>query len=168
VDVITGVIKANFPARVAFQVTSRVDSRTIIDTQGAEQLIGRGDMLFMLPGKRLLRVHGALVTETEVKSIVSHVKSQGEPDYTIMQAIAEAQENERVEAEYSEDRDEHYWKAVEHGEALGEASISSIQRKLRIGYNRAARIMELLEEDGMVGPPKGAGKPRDFLGRNMR
>ena len=168
VDVITGVIKANFPARVAFQVTTRVDSRTIIDTQGAEQLIGRGDMLFMLPGKRLLRVHGALVTEAEVKALVSHVKDQGEPDYSIMQAIAEAEQNARVDAEYSEDRDELFWKAVDHAEALGEVSISSVQRKLKVGYNRAARIMELMEADGMVGPPKGAGKPRDFLGRNVR
>ncbi len=168
VDVITGVIKANFSARVAFQVTTRVDSRTILDAQGAEQLIGRGDMLFMLPGKRLLRVHGALVTEAEVKAIVGHVKDQGEPDYTIMQAIAEAQENARVDAEYSEDRDELFWKAVDHAEAVSEVSISSVQRKLKVGYNRAARIMEMMEEDGMVGPPKGAGKPRDFLGRNMR
>lgn len=168
VDVITGVIKANFSARVAFQVTTKVDSRTILDAQGAEQLIGRGDMLFMLPGKRLLRVHGALVTEAEVKAIVAHVKDQGEPDYTIMQAIAEAQENARVDAEYSEDRDEFFWKAVDHAEAVSEVSISSVQRKLKIGYNRAARIMEMMEEDGMVGPPKGAGKPRDFLGRNMR
>lgn len=167
VDVITGVIKANFPARVAFQVTTRVDSRTILDAQGAEQLIGRGDMLFMLPGKRLLRVHGALVTEAEVKAVVSHVKDQGEPDYSIMQAITEAEENARVEAEYSEDRDELFWKAVEHAEAVGEVSISSVQRKLKVGYNRAARIMELMESDGMVGPPKGAGKPRDFLGRNF-
>ena len=168
VDVITGVIKANFPARVAFQVTTRVDSRTILDTQGAEQLIGRGDMLFMLPGKRLLRVHGALVTEAEVKALVTHVKDQGEPDYSIMQAIAEAEQNARVDAEYSEDRDEFFWKAVDHAEAVREVSISSVQRKLKVGYNRAARIMELMEEDGMVGPPKGAGKPRDFLGRNVR
>ncbi len=167
VDVITGVIKANFSARVAFQVTTKVDSRTILDAQGAEQLIGRGDMLFMLPGKRLLRVHGALVTEAEVKAVVGHVKDQGEPDYTIMQAIAEAQENARVETEYSEDRDEFFWKAVDHAEAVGEVSISSIQRKLKVGYNRAARIMEMMEEDAMVGPPKGAGKPRDFLGRNI-
>jgi S-DNA-T family DNA segregation ATPase FtsK/SpoIIIE len=167
VDVITGVIKANFPARVAFQVTSKVDSRTIIDTHGAEQLIGRGDMLFMLPGKRLMRVHGALVTEAEVKAIQGHVSAQGEPDYSIMQAITAAEQEAKAEAEYSEDRDELFWNAVGHAEALGEVSISSIQRKLKVGYNRAARIMELMEQDGMVGPPKGAGKPRDFLGRNM-
>jgi len=165
VDVITGVIKANFPARVAFQVTSRVDSRTIIDTQGAEQLIGRGDMLFMLPGKRLLRVHGALVTEAEVKAVSGYVRDQGDPDYSIMQAIEEAQVEAKAEAEYSEDRDDLFWRAVEHAEAVTEVSISSIQRKLKVGYNRAARIMELMEGDGMVGPPKGAGKPRDFLGR---
>ena len=166
VDVITGVIKANFPARVAFQVTTRVDSRTIIDTQGAEQLIGRGDMLFMLPGRRLLRVHGALVTEAEVKAVSGFVREQGEPDYTIMRAIEAAEAEAKADAEYSEDRDELFWKAVEHAEAATEVSISSIQRKLKVGYNRAARIMEMMEEDSMVGPPKGAGKPRDFLGRN--
>jgi S-DNA-T family DNA segregation ATPase FtsK/SpoIIIE len=165
VDVITGVIKANFPARVAFQVTSKVDSRTIIDTQGAEQLIGRGDMLFMLPGVKLLRVHGALVTEAEVKGIVEFVSSQGEPDYRIIQDIVEAQETAKADAEYSEDRDDMFWRAVEVAESNGEVSISSIQRRLKIGYNRAARIMEIMEGDGMVGPPKGAGKPRDFHGR---
>jgi S-DNA-T family DNA segregation ATPase FtsK/SpoIIIE len=165
VDVITGVIKANFPARVAFQVSSGTDSRTIIGSQGAEQLIGRGDMLYMRPGKKIARVHGALVTEAEVNDAVRFVKSQGSPDYSIIKDITRAEEDDRAEAEHSEDRDEHFWRAVEQAEAMGEISISSIQRKLKIGYNRAARIMELMEEDGMVGPPKGAGKPRDFLGR---
>lgn len=165
VDVITGVIKANFPARVAFQVTSKIDSRTILDAQGAEQLIGRGDMLFMLPGVKLLRVHGALVTEAEIKATVDFIKAQGSPDYSIIQAIAEAEVEARAEAKNDEERDEHFWKAVEYAEGTGEVSISSIQRKLKIGYNRAARIMELMEEDGMVGPQKGAGKPRDFVGR---
>jgi S-DNA-T family DNA segregation ATPase FtsK/SpoIIIE len=165
VDVITGVIKANFPARVAFQVTSRIDSRTIIDTQGAEQLLGRGDMLLMLPGVKTVRVHGAYVSEAEVRDVVEHSRSQGRPDYSIVENIAEVEAEAQAEAEYSEDRDELYWKAVDLAEALGEVSISSVQRRLKIGYNRAARIMELLEEDGMVGPPRGAGKPRDFLGR---
>jgi len=165
VDVITGVIKANFPARVAFQVTSRVDSRTILDAQGAEQLIGRGDMLLMLPGTKIMRVHGAFVSEAEVRSVVDFVKARGQPDYSILESIARAEAETQAEAEQSEDRDGLYWRAVDLAEATGEVSISSIQRRLKIGYNRAARIMELMEEDGMVGPPKGAGKPRDFTGR---
>jgi DNA segregation ATPase FtsK/SpoIIIE, S-DNA-T family len=162
VDVITGIIKANFPARISFQVTSKVDSRTILDSQGAEQLLGKGDMLLMLPGTRVMRVHGALITEGEIRAVTEFVKTQGKPDYSIIESIqsAEAEENER-----SAERDEMYLKAVELGEAAGEVSISSIQRRLKIGYNRAARIMELMEEDDLVGPPKGAGKPRDFLRR---
>jgi len=162
VDVITGIIKANFPARISFQVTSKVDSRTILDSQGAEQLLGKGDMLLMLPGTRVIRVHGALVTEGEIRPVTEFVKTQGKPDYSIIESIqsAEAEEDERFT-----ERDEMYLKAVELGEANGEVSISSIQRRLKIGYNRAARIMELMEEDGLVGPPKGAGKPRDFLRR---
>jgi S-DNA-T family DNA segregation ATPase FtsK/SpoIIIE len=166
VDVITGVIKANFPARVAFQVTSKIDSRTIIDSQGAEQLIGNGDMLFMLPGVKMLRVHGALVTEEEVRAVSGHIRAQGRPDYSIIEHIEHVEAEAQAEAEYSEDRDDLYYRAVDYAKALGEVSISSIQRKLKVGYNRAARIMELMEEDGLVGPPKGAGKPRDFTGRH--
>jgi S-DNA-T family DNA segregation ATPase FtsK/SpoIIIE len=165
VDVITGVIKANFPARVAFQVTSRVDSRTILDAQGAEQLIGKGDMLFMLPGTRIMRVHGAFVSEKEVKRVADFVRGQGGPDYALMEEIAQAENSARADAAQSEDRDELYERALVFGDAAGEVSISSLQRRLKIGYNRAARIMELMEEDGLVGPPRGAGKPRDFLGR---
>lgn len=160
VDVITGVIKANFPARIAFHVTSRIDSRTIIDSQGAEQLLGKGDMLLMLPGKRIERVHGALVTEEEVRAVTKFISSEGTPDYSLFEAIA-AEEAEKEES--SDERDEMYLKVLEFGEYAGEVSISSIQRRFKIGYNRAARVMELLEEDGHVGPPKGAGKPRDFL-----
>jgi len=161
VDVITGVIKANFPARIAFQVTSRIDSRTIIDSQGAEQLLGKGDMLLMLPGKRRIeRVHGAMVTEEEVRTVTKFITSQGTPDYSLFETIA-AEEAGQEGA--SAERDEMYLKVLEFGEYTGEVSISSIQRRFKIGYNRAARIMELLEEDGHVGPPKGAGKPRDFL-----
>lgn len=162
VDVITGVIKANFPARIAFQVTSKIDSRTIIDTHGAEQLIGRGDMLFMLPGVRIMRVHGALVTESEVKAVTGFVRSQGGPDYTLVEDISRA-EVEAREAELSDEQDELYQKALDYADAMGEVSISSLQRRLKVGYNRAARIMELMEDDGLVGPPRGAGKPRDFL-----
>ncbi|HYA12379.1 MAG TPA: DNA translocase FtsK 4TM domain-containing protein [Thermodesulfovibrionales bacterium] len=162
VDVITGIIKANFPTRISFQVSSKIDSRTILDSQGAEQLLGKGDMLLMFPGARIIRVHGALITEEEIKAVSEFVKSQGKPDYTILEEI---QAIERDEDEMSGERDELYLKAVEFGEAIGEVSISSIQRRLKIGYNRAAKIMELMEDDGLVGPPKGAGKPREFLRR---
>lgn len=162
VDVITGVIKANFPARISFQVTSRIDSRTILDSQGAEQLLGKGDMLFMLPGTKIIRIHGALVTEDEIKSVTDFIKAQGTPDYSIFENI---QTEEVVDDEPSPDRDEMYQRVIEYAESIGEVSISSIQRRFKIGYNKAARIMELMEEDGLVGPPKGAGKPRDFLRR---
>jgi S-DNA-T family DNA segregation ATPase FtsK/SpoIIIE len=162
VDVITGVIKANFPARISFQVTSKIDSRTILDSQGAEQLLGKGDMLFMLPGLKIIRVHGALITEDEIKSVTDFIREQGTPDYSIFNNI---QIDEPVEEEPSPDRDEMYQKVLEYAESIGEVSISSIQRRFKIGYNKAARIMELMEEDGLVGPPKGAGKPRDFLRR---
>ena len=163
VDVITGIIKANFPARIAFQVTTKIDSRTILDTQGAEQLLGKGDMLLMLPGTKIIRVHGALVTEGEIKAVTEFIKLQANPDFTIFQNIQAP--DEQNEGGSEGERDEMYFKAVDVGEATGEVSISSIQRRLKIGYNRAARIMELLEDDGLVGPPKGAGKPRDFLRR---
>ncbi len=163
VDVITGVIKANFPTRIAFQVASRIDSRTILDSQGAEQLIGRGDMLLLMPGARVLRVHGAYLSEQEIKSLADFIRAQGSPDYAIMEAITppEKEESEPGRTE----RDELYEKAVDFCASTGEVSISSIQRRLKIGFNRAARIVELMEEDSLVGPPRAAGKPRQFLGR---
>jgi len=164
VDVLTGVIKANFPTRISFQVASRVDSRTILDAQGAEQLIGKGDMLFLMPGSRIMRVHGALISEPEIKAIADFVRSQGNPDYNLFETI-EAPAPEDEEGKGPGGRDEFYEKAVELAASMGEISISYIQRRLKIGFNRAARIMELMEEDGLVGPPKGAGKPRLFLGR---
>jgi len=164
VDVITGIIKANFPARLAFQVSSKVDSRTILDTHGAEQLLGKGDMLLMLPGSRIIRVHGALITEEEIQGVTEFIKRQGSPDYTIMESIQQGLDESDDEEKYAE-RDEMYQRAIDIGETTGEVSISFIQRRLKIGYNRAARIMELMEEDGFVGPPKAAGKPRDFLRR---
>ena len=162
VDVITGVIKANFPARISFQVTTRIDSRTILDAQGAEQLLGKGDMLFMLPGTKTIRIHGALITEDEIKAVTDFISSQGIPDYSIFENI---RIEEHVDNEPSAERDEMYQRVLEFADSVGEVSISSIQRRLKIGYNRAARIMELMEEDGLVGSPKGAGKPRDFLRR---
>ena len=162
VDVITGIIKANFPTRISFQVSSKVDSRTILDSHGAEQLLGKGDMLLMYPGTRIIRVHGALITEEEIRAVTEFIKSQGKPDYSILERI---QETKTEEDEITGERDELYLKAIEFAELIGEVSISSIQRRLKIGYNRAANIMELMEEDGLVGPPKGAGKPREFLRR---
>jgi len=163
VDVITGIIKANFPARISFQVSSKVDSRTILDSHGAEHLLGKGDMLLMFPGARIIRVHGALIAEEEIKAVTKFVKAQGKPDFTLLENIQ--QMDEMGADEKSGERDEMYLKAIEFGELSGEVSISSIQRRFKIGYNRAARIMELMEEDGYVGPPKGAGKPREFLRR---
>lgn len=162
VDVITGLIKANFPARISFQVFSKIDSRTILDTQGAEQLLGKGDMLLMLTGSKIKRVHGALVTEDEITEVTAFIKSQGTPDYSIFEEIPAA---DAADEEPSDERDDMYYKAVEFGESVGEVSISSLQRRFKIGYNRAARLMELMEADGLVGPPKAAGKPRDFIRR---
>lgn len=162
VDVITGIIKANFPTRMAFQVSTKVDSRTILDTHGAEQLIGRGDMLLMMPGARLVRIHGAYVSEDEIRNVTNFIKSQASPDYSLFETMEIESQNEGGTSD--EERDELYQKVIEFGSTKGEISISSIQRKFKIGYNRAARIMQLLEEDGLVGPHRGAGKPRDFLG----
>ncbi|HXW68047.1 MAG TPA: DNA translocase FtsK [Dissulfurispiraceae bacterium] len=164
VDVITGLIKANFPARISFQVTSRIDSRTILDGQGAEQLLGMGDMLLMIPGVKLVRIHGAYINETEIKAITEFARSQGSPDYTSFENIVVTDGQEKG-IDGSGERDEMYQKVLDFAEAAGEVSISSIQRRFKIGYNRAASIMELMGEDGLVGPPRGAGKPRDFLGR---
>ncbi len=163
VDVITGIIKANFPTRIAFQVSSKVDSRTILDQQGAEQLIGKGDMLLMRPGARLTRLHGAYVSEEEIRRVTEFIKLQGVPDYSLFESIEI--ESKDSKGTSSEQRDELYQRVIEYAESMGEVSISSIQRRFKIGYNRAARIMQMLEEDGLVGPPKGAGKPRDFIGR---
>jgi S-DNA-T family DNA segregation ATPase FtsK/SpoIIIE len=162
VDVITGIIKANFPARISFQVFSKIDSRTILDSQGAEQLLGKGDMLMMLPGTKITRVHGAYVTEEEIHAVTGFIKAQGTPDYTFFETIPT---EPPAADEPNEDRDEMYYKALEFAESTGEVSISSLQRRFKIGYNRAARLMEIMEDDGLVGPPKGAGKPRDFLRR---
>ncbi|UCG77774.1 MAG: hypothetical protein JSV21_09370, partial [Nitrospirota bacterium] len=164
VDVITGIIKANFPTRIAFRVTSKVDSRTILDTNGAEHLLDKGDMLMLLPGARIIRCHGPFITEEEIREVTEFIRPQQDPDFTIIREI----ETEMATVEQQtdlDDKDELYQRIIEYAESIGEISISSMQRKFKIGYNRAARIMDLLEEDSMVGPPKGAGKPRDFIGR---
>jgi DNA segregation ATPase FtsK/SpoIIIE, S-DNA-T family len=164
VDVITGLIKANFPARISFQVTSKIDSRTILDAMGAEKLLGMGDMLYMVPGIKSARIHGAFISDTEVKDITTYIKEQGEPDYSSFESISVIEGLAGGDGR-GEERDETYNKVIEFGESAGELSISSIQRRFKIGYNKAATIMELLEEDGFVGPPRGAGKPRTFIMR---
>ena len=163
VDVLTGIIKANFPARISFQVSSRVDSRTILDSIGAETLLGEGDMLFMPPGVgRIMRIHGAYVSEEETKRVADFIRNQQKPDYdtTILSDIAqdESSENEEIEL------DEKYDQAVEVVLQTGQASISMIQRKLRVGYNRAARMIEAMEKEGIVGPSDGV-RAREVYGR---
>lgn len=174
VDVITGLIKANFPARLSFRVASRIDSRTILDAMGAEKLLGKGDMLFMLPGGGSpRRVHGAFVSDNEVKKVIDKVKENGPPTYDqrIMAICEKALEEEALgssggnssgsDAEGNE-YDTMYDKAVELVIQKGQASTSMIQRAFRIGYNRAARIIELMEKEGIVGPMDGV-KPREVL-----
>jgi S-DNA-T family DNA segregation ATPase FtsK/SpoIIIE len=159
VDVLTGLIKVNFPARISFQVSTKIDSRTILDTQGAEHLLGSGDMLFLPPGSaKLLRIHGAYVSEGEMKRLVEFWRAQGGPTYD--RAILR-ERKERTELE-DQEHDEKYDEAVAFVARTGQASISLIQRKFRIGYNRAARIVEQMEEEGIVGPSDGV-KPREVL-----
>jgi S-DNA-T family DNA segregation ATPase FtsK/SpoIIIE len=163
VDVLTGIIKANFPARISFQVTSKTDSRTILDANGAEKLLGRGDMLFLAPGtSRLQRVHSAYVSEAEIQRLVDAWKDMEQPHYddSFLQPMEESAELE--EQEY----DEKYDEAVALVAQTGQASISMLQRRLRVGYNRAARMIEVMEKEGMIGPADGV-KPREVLVRNV-
>jgi len=162
VDVLTGIIKANFPTRISFQVSSRTDSRTILDSNGAESLLGSGDMLFLPPGtSKLQRIHGAYVSEGEIRSITESLRSQQQPVYeeSVLKA-GTREEGEAVEDEY----DEKYDEAVELVTQTRQASISMVQRRLRVGYNRAARMIEMMERDGIVGPSDGS-KPRDVLAK---
>jgi S-DNA-T family DNA segregation ATPase FtsK/SpoIIIE len=161
VDVITGVIKANFPSRIAFRVSSKVDSRTIIDSNGAEALLGQGDMLFLPPASaRLIRVHGSFVNETEVKRITDHTRKQAEPDYNNEVTMSE-QEAEETDGFVGE-RDELYEEALQIVTDMGRASTSVLQRRLSIGYGRAAKILDMMEREGFIGPAEGA-KPRKVL-----
>jgi S-DNA-T family DNA segregation ATPase FtsK/SpoIIIE len=162
VDVLTGIIKANFPTRLSFQVSSRTDSRTILDTIGAENLLGNGDMLFLPPGaSKLQRIHGAYISETELGRVIEFLKGQKKPEYD--EQVTEAAPIEAA-AESDEAVDEKYDEAVALITQTRQASISMIQRHLRIGYNRAARIIEMMEKEGIVGPSDGA-KPREVLVR---
>ena len=163
VDVITGLIKANFPSRISFRVSSKIDSRTIIDTNGAEQLLGRGDMLFLPPGtSRLIRVHGAYIDEIEISRIVSHMKAQGPPSYdeSITQSDEEALGLTASEGEH----DELFEEALRICVEMKRASTSVLQRRLRIGYGRAAAILDVMEREGLIGQADGS-RPRPVLGR---
>jgi len=168
VDVITGTIKANFPTRISFQVTSKIDSRTILGEQGAEQLLGQGDMLYMAGGGRISRVHGPFVSDDEVEKIVRHLKSQGAPQY-LEDVTAGGDEDDDGNPIFdvtgmgaTGDATDLYQQAVQIVLRDRKASTSYIQRRLQIGYNRAASIMERMEQEGVVGEANHAGK-REIL-----
>ncbi|MDC0480698.1 DNA translocase FtsK [Candidatus Pelagibacter sp.] len=161
VDVITGTIKANFPTRISFQVTSKIDSRTILGEQGAEQLLGKGDMLFMSSANRIVRIHAPFVSDNEIEKINNSLRAQAEPDY-IDEILNFADEKEIGDTLSQGDKDELYQQALEIIRSEGKASTSFLQRKLQIGYNRAARIIDMMEADGIVSKANHVGK-RDVL-----
>ncbi|MBL8231328.1 MAG: DNA translocase FtsK, partial [Bryobacterales bacterium] len=168
VDVITGIIKANFPSRISFRVATRVDSRTVLDVMGAEHLLGKGDMLYLPPGSsRLIRVHGAFVTENEINRVVDHWKDQALPDYDQSYLMPPPSEDDELEVGgdgSSGTQDPMYQDAVKVVLEMGKASTSILQRRLRLGYGRAARILDMMQRDGIIGPPDGS-RPRDVLKR---
>ncbi len=171
VDVITGTIKANFPTRISFQVTSKIDSRTILGEQGAEQLLGQGDMLYMAGGGRISRVHGPFCSDEEVEKIVNHLKAQGTPQYLEAVTAILEEEGEDGEAVFdgttmgqAGDATDLYQQAVQIVTRDKKASTSYIQRRLQIGYNRAASIMERMEQEGIVGQANHAGKREILVG----
>ena len=161
VDVITGTIKANFPTRISFQVTSKIDSRTILGEQGAEQLLGKGDMLYMSAANRIVRIHAPFVSDNEIEKINNFLRSQAEPDY-VDEILNFADEKEIGNSQNQGDKDELYQQAIEIIRSEGKASTSFLQRKLQIGYNRAARIIDMMETDGIVTKANHVGK-RDVL-----
>jgi S-DNA-T family DNA segregation ATPase FtsK/SpoIIIE len=156
VDVITGTIKANFPTRISFRVSSKIDSRTILGEQGAEQLLGNGDMLFMSSANRIVRIHGPYVSEKEIEKITNVLRAQGEPDYIDEIIIIGKSENSEFISD--DDTDELYNQALDIIKTEGKASTSFLQRKLQIGYNRAARIIDMMEEKGIVSKANHVGK----------
>ena len=158
VDVITGTIKANFPTRISFQVSSKIDSRTILGEQGAEQLLGKGDMLFMSSANRIVRIHGPVVSENEIEKVNSFLRSQANPDY--IDEILDFVDEKEINANLldNENKDQLYEKAVDLVKSEGKASTSYLQRKLQIGYNRAARIIDMMEENGIVSKANHVGK----------
>ena len=161
VDVITGTIKANFPTRISFQVTSKIDSRTILGEQGAEQLLGKGDMLYMSSANRIVRIHAPFVSDSEIEKINNSLRSQAEPDY-VDEILSFADEKEIGNSQHQGDKDELYEQALEIIKSEGKASTSFLQRKLQIGYNRAARIIDMMEVEGIVSKANHVGK-RDVL-----
>jgi S-DNA-T family DNA segregation ATPase FtsK/SpoIIIE len=166
VDVITGLIKANFPARISFRVATRVDSRTILDVMGAEHLLGKGDMLFLPPGSsRLTRVHGAYVGEGEIEGVVENWKQQGPPEYDSSYLLAPPEDDgSEPDEEFDGEQDPMYQDAVRVVLEMGKASTSTLQRRLRLGYGRAARILDMMQREGIIGPPDGP-RPREVLKR---
>jgi S-DNA-T family DNA segregation ATPase FtsK/SpoIIIE len=168
VDVITGLIKANLPSRISFQVSSKVDSRTILDTNGAESLLGMGDMLYLPPGTgRMQRVHGAFVSDAEVQRVVDFLKKQGKPVYE--KSILEMKDTDEKGGVGDDDElDERWEDALRLVAETRQASISMVQRRLRIGYNRAARIIEMMEREGMVAHGDGTSKPREIYMENIQ
>ncbi len=165
VDVITGTIKANFPSRIAFQVTSKIDSRTVLGDMGAEQLLGMGDMLFMEGGGRIQRVHGPFVSDNEVEGLVSFLKKQGQPVY--VDAVTEDSDPvEMGSMEGGASGDSLYDQAVAIVTRDNRASTSYVQRRLQIGYNRAASLIEKMEEEGVISPPNHAGKREVLAGKH--
>ena len=166
VDVLTGLIKANFPTRISFKVSSKVDSRTILDSAGAEHLLGAGDMLYLANGSASLqRIHGAYISEAETERIINFLKEQGSASYDDSVTAAVEEDENGGENGEAGDYDERYDEAVAIVCESGQASISMVQRRLRVGYNRAARMIEMMEKEGVVGPADGA-KPREVLTRN--
>ena len=161
VDVITGTIKANFPTRISFQVTSKIDSRTILGEQGAEQLLGKGDMLYMSSANRIIRIHAPYVSESEIDKINNFIRSQAEPDY-VDEILNFADERDSGMSASSDNKDDLYVTAVDIIKTEGKASTSFLQRKLQIGYNRAARIIDMMEQEGIVSKANHVGK-RDVL-----
>jgi S-DNA-T family DNA segregation ATPase FtsK/SpoIIIE len=166
VDVITGLIKANFPSRISFRVATRVDSRTVLDVMGAEHLLGKGDMLFLPPGSsRLIRVHGAYVSEAETNRVVEFWKEQAAPEYdTTFLAAPPDEKAEEETDQFDGEQDPMYQEAVRVVCEIGKASTSTLQRRLRLGYGRAARILDMMQREGIIGPPDGS-RPRDVLKR---
>jgi len=165
VDVLTGLIKANFPTRISFKVFSKIDSRTILDMSGAEHLLGDGDLLFLPPGKaRMQRIHGAYISEKETERVIEFLKEQGTARYDESVLVAVEEENGDSNGIGEDEYDERYDEAVALVCETGQASISMVQRRLRVGYNRAARMIEIMEKEGIVGPSDGS-KPREVLAR---
>ena len=159
VDVITGTIKANFPTRVSFQVSSKIDSRTILGEQGAEQLLGKGDMLYMSSANRITRIHAPYVSENEIEKINNFLRSQGDPEYVDeILNLSDENQNTATDKQNNDQLDDLYEAALEIVKSERKASTSFLQRKLQIGYNRAARIIDMMEEKGVVSKANHVGK----------